>query len=171
MHMFSLKTLHDAQLKPTRVRAGVRKRQSGIGRPRQPVFRLTTVLQERQRAVQRGAFGQRIGVERGHLARVVALSCLVVQIGIAKCEGARRRELIQRRCAVYVHIQIDIGPLRTAPSCVKRRLADLVRQPGLLGPVRNTFEMQYLNPGSLSAEEIEAAGGISATPRDELISD
>lgn len=55
------------------------------------------------------------------------------------------------------------------PEALTDRLAQAWIRIGLLGPVRNTFEMQYLNPNSLSAEEIEGAGGISATPRDELI--
>ena len=94
MHMFSLKALHDAQLKTARIGAGVGKRQARIRRPRQPVFRLTAVLQERQRAIHGRASGQRIGVERRELARVVALPRLVVQIGVAERERARRRELI-----------------------------------------------------------------------------
>ena len=64
------------------------------------------------------------------------------------------------------------GVLRPGdPDAMTDRLAQAWIRIGLLGPIRNTFEMQYLNPGSLSAEEIEAAGGISATPRDALISD
>jgi hypothetical protein len=55
------------------------------------------------------------------------------------------------------------------PEALTDRLAQAWIRIGLLGPVRNTFEMQYLNPGSRSAEEIEAAGGVSATPREELI--
>jgi hypothetical protein len=55
------------------------------------------------------------------------------------------------------------------PEALTDRLAQAWIRIGLLGPIRNTFEMQYLNPASRSAEEIEAGGGTSATPRDELL--
>jgi len=57
------------------------------------------------------------------------------------------------------------------PEALTDRLAQAWIRLGLLGPIRNTFEMQYLNPGSLSAQEIESAGGVSATPRQERTSD
>lgn len=88
-------------------------------------------------------------------------------------EWEKRLAAFQVASQTHPEWQVTVtGVLRPGdPEALTDRLAQAWIRIGLLGPVRNTFEMQYLNPGSLSAEEIESSGGISATPRDELITD
>jgi hypothetical protein len=89
---------------------------------------------------------------------------------IVESVGEWERRLAAFRAASVEHPEWQLQVTAVLRPGEPEALTDRLLRIGLLGPFRNTFEMQCLNPDSLSATEIEAMGGISATPRDKPIS-